>query len=136
MDTSKKSKHSTREATDFVNQKGLKSKTKYLIFVNTYTQQEYIFKGKKGKWKCLYSWPISTGRPSTPTGTGLTKIKQKDPSEHGLPHWSVCGVFSIHGLPSGAKVNYPTSGACVRNYNKNAKWIYKNCKIGTAVFVY
>lgn len=131
-----KGKHSEREATDFVNQKGLKSNTKYLIFVNTYTQHEYIFKGKKGKWKCIKNCPIATGRASSPTGTGLTRIKQKDPVEHGLPYWSVCGVFSIHGLPSGAKVNYPTSGACVRNYNKNAQWIYKNCKIGTAVFVY
>lgn len=131
-----KNKHSVREATDFVNQKGLKSRTKNLIFINTYTQQEYIFKGKKGKWVCIKSWPISTGRPSTPTGTGLTRIKRKWPSANGIPYWNALTNFSIHGLPSGAPINFPSSGACVRNYNKNAKWIYKNCKIGTAVMIY
>lgn len=128
--------YSVREARDFVTQAKLKSRTKYLIFVNTYTQHEYVFEGKKGNWKLLWHDDIATGRASTPTQTGLTHINSKSYVENGLKWWSCCKVFSIHGLPGGAKVNYPTSGACVRNYDVHAKWVYDNCPIGTAVFVF
>lgn len=128
--------YSPREARDFVNQVGLGSGTQYLIFVNTYTQHEYVFKGKKGKWKLQWHDDIATGRASTPTQTGKTHISAKSPVENGLKYWSMCKVFSIHGLPGGAKVNYPTSGACVRNYNDRAEWVYYNCKKGTTVYVY
>ena len=128
--------YSVKEVKDFINEAKLTSRTKYLIFVSTYTQHEYVFKGKKGNWKLVWHDDIATGRASTPTPTGLTRIESKYPKENGLKYWSCCYVFSIHGLPRGAKVNYPTSGACVRNYDKRAKWVYDNCPIGTAVYVY
>ena len=134
IDTSRT--YSTAEATSFVHRMGLSSRTKYLIWVNVYTQHEYVFQGEKGNWKLLWDDEIATGRPTTPTPIGLTHIESKDPEEHGLKYWSCCYSFSIHSIPYGAPVNYPTSGACVRNYDHRAKWVYDNCKIGTAVYIF
>lgn len=45
----------------FVNDRGFKSKRKYLFWSNQGTQYEYIFKGTKGKWKLYKVFRISSG---------------------------------------------------------------------------
>lgn len=133
---SKKNNYLDEEALDYVNRRGLKSSTKYLIWVNTYTQQEYIFKGSKGKWNLKYNWEISTGAADTPTKVGVTKIKKKLYERHNLHYWNMCSQFSIHNKANSWKLGYPRSGGCVRNTTDHAKWIYNNCPIGTAVCIY
>lgn len=129
--------YSKEEAELYVNQKGISSATKYLIWANTYTQKEYIFKGKKGKWKLIKGpWLVSTGRATMPTSSGKTSIKSKSKSEHGIPLWNITSFFSIHGRASSWKMGWPRSGACVRNTNEHATWIYKNCPVRTGVYVY
>ena len=131
--------YSNAEAESFVNRLGLSSNTAYLIWVNTYTQKEYILKGGKGNWKVISGpHPVSTGTPDTPTSTGMTRIGQKDYSQFDSYFWSVCSVFSIHSKPRSQHkpLGYPYSSACIRNPYDIAKWIYYNCPIGTAVYVY
>lgn len=132
-----KKTYTSEEAESFVNRRGLSSRTKHLIWANLHTQKIYIFKGSKGKWKCVNGpWLVATGKASTPTSSGLTRIKQKVRS-NGAPYWNVCSVFSIHGNARvWGSLGYPKSGACIRNTNEHARWIYNNCPIGTAVFVF
>ena len=135
---SKTRRYVAAEAEYFVNKLGITSNTSKLIWVNTYTQRLYIFKGSKGKWKCVKSsWLVATGKPSTPTPSRKTRIVQKDIENHGLPYWSVCSAnFSLHGRDSSWNVGYPASSACVRNTNGHAEWIFDNCGLGTGVYVF
>lgn len=133
---SKNMNYTKKEAECYVNKRGLKSNTKYLIWISTYTQREYIFTGSKGKWKAKYSWEISTGKPETPTRVGVTKIKKKVYERHDLHYWNLCSEFSIHNKANSWKLGYPRSGGCVRNTTDHAIWIYDNCPVGTAVCVY
>lgn len=134
---SKKILYDKEEAENFVNDRKLASNSAYLIWVNQYTQREYIFKGKKGKWKLVKGpWRVSTGKPSEATNTGMSRIRLKDGTNHGIPYWNVCGAFSVHGQKPGQSLGFPKSGACVRNADNNAKWIYNTCPVGTAVYIY
>lgn len=128
--------YTKREAEYFINKRGLSSNTKYLVWINTYTQREYIFKGSKGKWDCIYSWEVSTGKPSTPTKTGACQMSYKVPERNHLHYWSLCSQFSIHSKANSWKLGYPRSGGCARNTKEHAYWIYKNCPIGTRVLVF
>lgn len=128
--------YTNEEAELYVNSRGVNSKTKYMLWVNTYTQKLYIFKGKKGNWTLVQGpWVVSTGRASMPTATGNTAFRRKMKSQHGTPLWNVTDFFSVHGKQKKWKLGWPRSGACVRNSNDHAKWIYKNCKLKTRVHV-
>ena len=142
--------YTKEEAEAFVNALGVKSNTQHLIWVNQYTQRLYVFKGKKGKWKLIEQcnkdeddgypgWPVASGKPTSPTSTGLTNIKQRTPGGGGkVPFWNVTSWFSIHGNSPGpwGPLGWPKSGACCRNTTPHAKWIYQNTKMHTAVYVY
>ncbi len=125
----------------YVNGKGLTSPTKQLIWVNTYTQELYIFKGSKGKWKLNKHWPVSTGKASSPTPTGNDGIKEvwkKLSTRHNLKWWTCFSTMNaFHGLFDSwrKKLGNPASGGCIRNEVKNAKWIYDNIKYKTTVLI-
>lgn len=138
--------YSAEEAEAFINALSVSSKTKHLIWVNQYSQRLYIFKGSNGKWKLVKQckedsdgsagWLIASGRPASPTATGLTSIRDKKKS-NGTPYWSITYYFSIHGnSKSLGSLGWPKSGACVRNTTDHAEWIFYNCKNGTGVYVY
>lgn len=132
--------YTPEEAQFFVNAKGLSSRTGVLIWISTYTQHIYMFQGTKGNWTCIGDYECSTGTASTPTPTGITgqkTIYKKIRSRHGIPWWSpFSDINSIHGKKSGWKLGKPASNGCVRNYNENAKVMYKTAKKGTRVMVY
>ena len=146
--------YTKEEAESFINTLGVKSNTKYLIWVNQYSQRLYIFKssskGKKKDWKLIKNcykdeddgypgWPVASGKPSSPTSTGKTSIKQRDLGGGGkVPFWNVTTWFSIHGNSPGpwGPLGWPKSGACCRNTTPHAKWIYYNTPMRTSVYVY
>lgn len=140
LDTDKT--YTKEEAESYVNRRGLKSATDTLIWVNTYTQKLYLFKGSKGKWKLHKGpWDVCTGKSTTPTSTGLTRVRSKTRGCHDpfpqTPWWCVCAEFSIHGkAPYYPPMGQPASNGCVRNWSKNAYWMYCNVPINTAVFIY
>lgn len=133
-------KYTQKEAEDFVNRKNLKSRTKNLIWVNTYTQRIYIFKKSGSKWKMVKGgWKVSTGKPRTPTPTGMNRIRSKTYSSSGFQckYWSVCSEYSIHGKASYyPAMGKPASNGCVRNETANARWIFNNVRVGSAVYVF
>lgn len=134
--------YSKAEAESFVNRCGLKSATQYLIWVNTYTQSLYVFKGSKGKWKLFKGpWDVCTGKSATPTPTGLTRVRGKDHCPENFPQtpwWCVCAAgFSIHGkAPYYPPMGAPASNGCVRNWSENAHWMHSNIPVMTAVYVF
>lgn len=127
----------------FANGLGRSSKTKYLIWVSTYTQHVYVFQGSRGKWKLIKDWECSTGAGQSPTPTGFDKqlISQgeyrRTSYRHEVRWWSPFQTWnSIHGKRSFWAMGAPASNGCVRNFDPNAKWIYDNCPIGTALVVW
>ena len=110
--------YSDEEMQYYVNDRGVNSKTPYLIMVNSYTQHLYIFKGTKsglryknwkiftnakkrsankyGKEKTLakgaaMDWEVGTGTASDPTPTGEKGLKETKPwlkSRHSIPWWT------------------------------------------------
>ena len=138
--------YTIEEAEQYVNDRGIKKATSnFMIWVNLFSQKEYIFKKSGGQWKIVNGvdnlpmaiLPVSTGRATMPTATGSTKINRKLKSQHGTPLWNVTKYFSVHGVQkSWPKPGWPESGACARNLMVNAKWIYKNIPKYTRVFVH
>jgi hypothetical protein len=125
-------------AENFVNECGRSSKTKYLIWVSTYTQHIYVFKGKKKNWKIVQSWECSSGKAASPSPSGFGfNIHTKTYSySNNIPWWMMYSSYnSIHGKKPEYKIGIPASHGCVRNYNENAKWMYDRCKVGTAIIV-
>lgn len=127
-------------AENFVNDSrhGKSSRTKYLIWVSTYTQHVYIFTGSKGNWTLYKDWECSTGAPQSPSPTGFDKqVEQKISSRIGISYWSTFQTLNaIHGQRNSYTFGSPQSNGCVRNYNTNGKWVYDNCAVGSGVIIY
>ena len=128
-------------AESYVNGKGLSSATKQLIWVNTYTQELYVFNGSKGNWTQKDHWSVSTGKASSPTPTGnygIKKVWKFIKKRHNLKWWTCFSNYNaFHSLFNSwkKKIGTPASGGCVRNPVNKAEWIYKNIKKNTAVFI-
>lgn len=137
--------YSTKVKTDFVNKKGYKSSTKYLIWINQYTQRVMIYTGKKGHWKLIRSCRCATGTHLHMTPKGIHKITYKEKGwfyrttyEKPIVHFK--GANSFHsriknykGGYADATIGRPRSAGCVRLYDEDIQFIYKKCPIGTTV---
>ncbi|MDO4517757.1 MAG: L,D-transpeptidase [Bacillota bacterium] len=132
--------YTKEEATNYVNHRGLKSGSGKLVWISMYTQQLYVFSGSKGKWKCIDTWKISTGKASTPSPTGTKSIWTKIARRHNLPYWSCFSSYNaLHAVTAQSwknKLGRPASGGCVRNMPEKAKWVYKNVPMKTTVLLY
>lgn len=132
--------YTRREAENFVNGKGVGSKTGVLIWVNTYTQHVYYFNRSGSRWVCTGDWECSTGTASTPTPSGINgmkTIKKKIKKSNGIKWWSTFnGNAALHGRKKGKKVGKPASNGCVRNPDECAKLIYKSAGKKSKVFIY
>lgn len=131
---------------NFVNSNGYSSKTKYLIWISSYTQKVNIFKGSQGKWKLYKTYKCTTGKPSTSTPQGTFKINKKISRYGGRTYelYMTCfyGLTSFHtrlyrgGRIVDSRIGKPVSGGCMRMYTNEAKFIYKNMPKGTTVVSY
>lgn len=133
----------------FVNQNGYSSPTKYLIWVSTYTQQYTLYTGSAGKWKILRTAKVSTGKAATPTSIRICRITKKEEKwtyDDGRYQAPIVYFYSgnafhsrLHnsdGSIADATIGRPASGGCVRMYDEDVTYIYKNCPIGTTVIIY
>ena len=137
--------YSTKTKTDFVNKKGYKSPTKYLIWINQYTQKVMIYTGKKGNWKLIRSCKCATGTHLHYTPRGVFKITYKEKGwfykttyEKPIVHFKDANSFhsrikNYKGGYADATIGKPRSKGCVRLYDKDIVFIYKNCPKGTTV---
>lgn len=134
------------------------SNTKYLIAVSRELNRLCVYEGKKGNWKLLDYWMVSTGRPEngsiskTPTGSWLMPKEDNHLGYIGghkdytcwyaTRFYKRCFFHSVTYMPE-SKVNkldprlgMNISDGCIRMDIDNAKWIYDNCHTGTRVIVY
>ncbi len=142
-DKKKDVNYTKEEAEFFINQfvkkEKVKTTKKYMIWVSEYNQHVYVFKKKDGKWKYKKGWECSTGKAGSPSPKGKKQIEKKVRSRHGTPYWNCFqGFNAMHGVHSnwGSKLGSIQSSGCIRNPNKNARWIYNNCPIHTRVIVF
>ncbi len=139
--------YKTSVAEEYVNSKGWKSKTKYLIWISSYKQHLYVFKGSKRNWKVVRHWKCTTGRYEFRTKLGKTSIRRKSYSaawdaDHLMYYCSWIRGGAIHswtykasGQRRSGKPGKPRSRGCVRLEKENAKWVYSNVPTGTTVWI-
>lgn len=137
--------YSSKVKTDFVNKKGYSSPTKYLIWINQYTQRVTIYEGKKGKWKINRSVKCATGTHLHMTPKGKFKITYKEKGwfyrstyEKPIVHFQSQNSFHSRikfykGGYADATIGRPKSKGCVRLYDADINFIYKKCPKGTTV---
>ncbi len=65
------------EAEAFVNAKGYQSESDYLVWINTYTQHLYVFKGSQYNWTLVKDHKCSTGDTGYPTPIAVSQIHYK-----------------------------------------------------------
>lgn len=66
--------YSPEVAENFVNIRGYQSPTDYLVWINTYTQQLYVFRGSQYNWKYVKHTPCCTGKIEKPTRLGVWQL--------------------------------------------------------------
>ena len=136
--------YSTTSAENYVNDKGLTSKTGYLIWTSLYTQHTYIFQGSKGNWTCIRDFEVGSGtaRAASPSGENKFLIKgkgtEKKPGKkyyrkgHGRryywnPYSSWNSYHSVKLAKDGSPLQtlgYPASNGCIRCTLDDAKFIF------------
>ncbi|MBR3146541.1 MAG: L,D-transpeptidase family protein [Eubacterium sp.] len=145
---------------EYVNKKGYKSKTKYLIWVSTYTQRANVFKGKKGHWKLIKSSRVVSGEFLWWTKRGDNfRIWKHSPRRiryfvgsttrkywyHHLSHFQGGNAFhTVCWLYPGKskQVNFikanlqPGTKGCLRMHTPDAIWIYNTIPLDTRVVIY
>jgi hypothetical protein len=82
-------------------------------------------------------YPVSTGKPSTPTITGEYSFYRREPgyNAEGMYYsfyWH--GGYAVHGFAS--VPNYAASHGCVRTYIADQPRIYDQLKYGESIFVF
>ena len=144
-----KNDYSTQAKELFINSKGYKSKSKYLIWISTYTQRVNVFQGSKGNWKLIRSEKCVTGKMSTYTPLGEFDVsKKKYAHYYGRNFYKYLTYFrgdnKMHTRPArrkggkylNATMGKPLSNGCVRLTDSLAKWVYKNVPKKATVLVY
>jgi hypothetical protein len=88
--------------------------------------------------KTFRTYPMSSGKPSTPTivGTFHVYMKAYGTNSHGMVHSSYfIRGYAIHGYPD-VPATYPASHGCLRVAIPSALSIFNQIRIGEAVDVY
>ena len=90
---------------------------------------------KNGKPFAIY--PVSTGKPSTPTITGHYEFYRQEPgtNSHGMVdsfYWH--NGYAVHGYPE--VPNYAASHGCVRTFIADQPRIYDQLHFGESIFVF
>lgn len=137
--------YSTKVKEDFVNKRGYKSPTKYLIWISQYTQRVIIYQGSKGKWKMIRNCRCATGTHLHMTPKGVFKVGKKEKGwfykktfEKPIVHFKSQNSFhsrikNYKGGYADATIGRPRSKGCVRLYDEDINFIYKKCPKGTTV---
>ena len=140
------------EVENFVNNKGLSSPTKYLVWTNISEQRTYIFQGSKQNWSLYKTFICSTGKTKTPTPKGTFALTYKVPSfgqNKGycckyafgfigttyLYHSIIFDKTGTYLLENKGVLGKKASDGCIRFSTENAKWFYDNMLSKTTVYI-
>lgn len=92
--------------------------------------------------KVLLSFPICSGKRSTPTPTGHFHIMEKDKNHRSNLHNGASMPYFLRltldgvGLHEGPVRQRPSSHGCIRLYRKTAQRLFEECPVGTPVFIH
>lgn len=138
----KKKDYSISTKEDFVNSNNLSSSSKYLIWVNRYTQRVNVFTGKKNNWKLAKTFVCCTGNYYQPTHGGtkylkghksmVTKVHKNGRLYYFRYSTSFGGSGTFHTRCKWTSNNkwrnaikqHPTTKGCVRLFDGPAKYVY------------
>ena len=139
MNTTKKS-YSKAQKEAFVNTKGYKSDTNYLIWINQYTLQTNVFKGSYREWKLVRSMPCVVGKMGK-TPLGEFKLLFKDHAYGGVRiyfTWNSVKQWgnAFHRRTIAGVTRAAASDGCIRLSDGDLSFIAKNCPMGTKVVSY
>ncbi len=98
-------------------------------------KQVLVLVGKNGKPFAIY--PVSTGKPSTPTVTGHYTFYRQEPgvnSEGMVDSFYWHNGYAVHGYPE--VPNYAASHGCVRTFIADQPRIYDSLHFGESIYVW
>ena len=82
-------------------------------------------------------YPVSSGKPSTPTVTGHFSFIRTEPgyNSHGMYYsFYFYGGYAVHGYES--VPDYPASHGCIRTFISDQPEIYERINYGESIFVF
>jgi L,D-transpeptidase catalytic domain len=82
-------------------------------------------------------YPVSSGKPSTPTVTGHFTFIRQEPgyNSHGMYYsFYFYGGYAVHGYES--VPDYPASHGCIRTFIVDQPEIYERINYGESIFVF
>lgn len=133
-----------------INQMGIGSPTKYLIYVNLSSQKVFVYSGKTNKWSLEKTMPCSSGIEGYETPKGVFDITDRgdwffsDKYNDGAKYWvQFKGNYLFHSLPfkddkstiTDYTLGKAASHGCIRLSVEDAKWIYDNISDKTKVII-
>lgn len=134
----------------FVNDNNIKSQTSNLLVTDLKNFNTYVYvKDENKKWKRLYKWLCTIGKPSTPTIVGTFYINGRKPY-FGSDTYRVKYATRIKGSYYYHSVLYDSKGkeiindtlgealshGCIRLATENARWIYNYILDTTTVIIH
>ncbi|MPQ32976.1 L,D-transpeptidase [Clostridium estertheticum] len=108
---------------------------RYNIIVNVDAKKLNLFKAGK----LFKTYPIATGKITTPTPKGNFKIinKASNPGGPFGARWLGLNVpggdYGIHGTNNQSSIGKSVSNGCIRTYNSNIIELYNLVPVGTPV---
>lgn len=133
--------------TSYVNAKGYKSSTNYLVWTSLYTQRVNIYRGSKGNWTLIRSGRCSSGKSKTFTPMGVFKVGKKEKGwfyrayyVKPVVHFSGKNSFHSRLYKNGKKrrmydgtMGKPGSHGCIRLMDSDINFLYKSVPKGSTV---
>ncbi|GAE88396.1 hypothetical protein JCM21531_1838 [Acetivibrio straminisolvens JCM 21531] len=90
--------------------------------------------------RLIKSYPVATGKPTTPTPKGTFTIinKQVNPGGPFGTRWMGLSAphYGIHGTNNPASIGTAASNGCVRMYNADVNELFNQVPVGTIVNIY
>lgn len=131
------------------NEWGFESKTPFLVWTNLYRLETYVFARQGGRWSLTHRMDCASGDTAHPTPLGRYEVEGKY-ATIGKAGEYVCkyatgfyGNYLFHSViydALGKNITDPRLSAhiskgCIRLSPANAKWLYDNLPLGTAVYI-
>jgi len=90
--------------------------------------------------RLVKSYPVATGKPTTPTPRGTFTIinKQVNPGGPFGTRWMGLSQphYGIHGTNNPASIGTAASNGCIRMYNEDVNELFNLVSVGTPVTIY
>ncbi|WP_084115296.1 L,D-transpeptidase family protein [Clostridium acidisoli] len=111
----------------------------YVILIDL--NENRLFLIKNNSKKIIKSYPVASGKKSTPSPIGTWKIIDKGAWSNGFgTRWMGLNVpwgkYGIHGTNKPQSIGSPASMGCIRMNNNDVEDLYDKVSLGTVVIVY